>query len=575
MRKVLIVAVFAVAFLGMLAPPVFAQAPAPKVTITGLFDQVLSGGQNFYDGNYSRNGDREWYARTRFRPDFVFEVGRTKAVLGLELDADYGQTSTCGAGPGKAPFSCTGMHFGSTASAGLNTDVAGIVEIKWMYTEFDLTGKDSLMPFIPVLTVARAGLQAFGTLASYKVTYANGDFAGFSAVSTFAPNIKTNVTFVVVEDEIAGTGGLPQNRGAGAGARVTRGKDNAWILSADITPFQGLDVKPLYSYFRADGTTSGSARRTATDRFVGGGASNAVLNGGGGSTTAAAATYTGGGAVLGGGLYLNGDPFLHENRHTFGVDARWRSGPWGFDPTVYYQVGNRHVQAAIAQSGGGAFVVGNQETFMNSWLLDGIGSWQSGPFLVEVRGIYSTGNKATDNLSKRISYFEPLDMDSSYYAGWANILALGIDYFNGGGPTNNNMGTAIGYDRYGRIQLGLRGTYNYTPALAFYGVLSPTWTAQKVDTHTGQGVGTGTRTIIDDASFAAKSDSEQSRYIGTEADLGMTWKFAPNTAFDLVGAWLFAGKALDTFEIPVVGAPAVRRKAEDAWTIASRVRFSF
>ncbi len=37
MTKVLIVAVFAVAFLGMLAPPVFAQAPTPRVTITGLF----------------------------------------------------------------------------------------------------------------------------------------------------------------------------------------------------------------------------------------------------------------------------------------------------------------------------------------------------------------------------------------------------------------------------------------------------------------------------------------------------------------------------------------------------------
>src|SRR5712691_9154977 len=91
MRKVLIVAVFAVAFLGMLAPPVFAQAPAPKVTITGLFDQIMSAGQNFYDGNFSRDGDREWYARTRFRPDFAFEVGRTKAVLALELDLCYGQ----------------------------------------------------------------------------------------------------------------------------------------------------------------------------------------------------------------------------------------------------------------------------------------------------------------------------------------------------------------------------------------------------------------------------------------------------------------------------------------------------
>ena len=44
--------------------------------------------------------------------------------------------------------------------------VAGLFEIKWIYTEFDLTGKDSLMPFIPVLTVARAGGQPFGTIAN-------------------------------------------------------------------------------------------------------------------------------------------------------------------------------------------------------------------------------------------------------------------------------------------------------------------------------------------------------------------------------------------------------------------------
>ena len=48
-------------------------------------------GRNFYDGNYTRDGDHEWYARTRFRPDFEFAVGRTKAVLGIELDLMYGQ----------------------------------------------------------------------------------------------------------------------------------------------------------------------------------------------------------------------------------------------------------------------------------------------------------------------------------------------------------------------------------------------------------------------------------------------------------------------------------------------------
>ena len=41
-----------------------------------------------------------------------------------------------------------------------------------MYTEFPLTGKDSVMPFIPVETMARAGLQPFASIATYKNTYA-------------------------------------------------------------------------------------------------------------------------------------------------------------------------------------------------------------------------------------------------------------------------------------------------------------------------------------------------------------------------------------------------------------------
>src|SRR2546421_12693032 len=94
MRRWLVTAVFAFVILAMLAPPVLAQAPAPKVTITGTFDQITAAGRNFYDGNFSRDGDKEWYARTRFRPDFEFGVGRTKAVLGLELDLNYGQTGS-------------------------------------------------------------------------------------------------------------------------------------------------------------------------------------------------------------------------------------------------------------------------------------------------------------------------------------------------------------------------------------------------------------------------------------------------------------------------------------------------
>jgi hypothetical protein len=177
MRKSLVLALSAFLVLVALGSSAFAQTPAPKVTITGLFDQVISAGRNFYDGNFARDGDHEWYARTRFRPDFEFAVGRNKAVLGIELDLMYGQgRSNDGGFPGNNSGHVCGFvggcKFGTGGGLDLNTDVAGLFEIKWIYTEFDLTGKDSLLPFIPVQTVARAGGQPFATLANYKITYA-------------------------------------------------------------------------------------------------------------------------------------------------------------------------------------------------------------------------------------------------------------------------------------------------------------------------------------------------------------------------------------------------------------------
>src|SRR5213593_5189042 len=236
MRKRLVLALFAFVTLLAAAPHARAQAPAPKVTISGLFDQVTSMGRNFYDANYARDNDREWYARTRFRPDFEFAVGRTKAVLGVEIDLMYGQGgSNDGGFPGNNSGAAGGFAGGTKSATGggldLNTDVAGLFEVKWIYTEFDLTGKDSLMPFIPFLTVARAGGQPFATIANYKVYYANGDFAGLDLYSTFTPDIKNHLAWVDVEDQLAGG-----NR-ALAPARTSRGKDFAFIESLEITPF--------------------------------------------------------------------------------------------------------------------------------------------------------------------------------------------------------------------------------------------------------------------------------------------------------------------------------------------------
>jgi hypothetical protein len=504
-----------------------AQAPVPKVTITGLFDQVTSAGRNIYDGNFSRSSESEWYARTRFRPDFTLEVGRTKAVLGLEMDLQYGQT---GANDGSfgAGVAAGTQKPGVTGQLDLNNDIAGIIEIKWVYAEFDLTGKNSLLPFIPVETRARAGGQPFGSAATFKSTYATGDFAGLTLTTTWMPAIKTNVIFVQSEEETANV--------KRAVPPITRGNDFALILSPDIEPIKGLTIKPLYSYFHADGTTSGASRRSAVNpNSVGGNIANAPA--------------------------LPNAASIQEDRHTVGFDARWRFGPFSLDPTVFYQWGTR--DSVAFRSGGIRRVEGDT----HAWLVDVQGGWQLGPLLLEARAIYTTGNKARDDLSRGVRYFEPLDVDNTYYAGWANILSLSIDYLNGIGIQNGNMTSNIGYDRYGRAAFGARATYALTPALSFYGIVSPTWTAEKVDTDTGQAG--PLRTIVTGQSFTKGN----SRYIGTEADLGLTWRFAPNTTFDLVGAYLFAGSALDTLEI-VNGVPT-KREAEDGWTVAARVRLSF
>jgi hypothetical protein len=565
MRRFLVAAVLTLVTLVALAPPGFAQAPVPKVTISGLFDQVTSMGRNTYDGNLTRNSDSEWYGRTRFRPDFEFAVGRVRAVLGVEIDLAYGQMGANDGGfPGNNSGTNSGCKVNTNGCLDINTDVGGMMEIKWIYTEFPLTGKDSLLPFIPVETMSRAGAQPFDTLAQYKLAqFANGDFAGISAITTFAPNIKNNLAWVILEDQLAGA-----NRGVPSATKPARGEDYSLIVSPEFTPTKGLDIKPLFDWFHAEGNTAGSSRRnlvnTATATSGTAAAGNGTLNGPFGRSQLGNA---------------NGDPTFHENRYTIGMDARWRIGGFGLDPTLYYQWGKIDNMAAD-RSPGSTGAVGKHTADMSAFLFDVIGSYQLGPLLLELRGMYSSGNGARDNLSSKIRYFQPLDTDGNYYAGgWTQFFASAIDYFNQGWATTGNY---VGYDRYGRGQVTARATYNVTPALSFYALAGPLFTAQQVDTDTGSqlasagGTGTPARTTVSQNSWV----SGDSNYLGTEANLGMTWRFSANTAFDLVGGYFFAGDAFDATECTNGAAtcsPSLTRKksAQDAYTLAARVRLAF
>src|SRR5205085_1939599 len=258
-------------------------------------------------------------------------------------------------------------------------------------------------------------------------------------------------------------------------------------------------------------------------------------------------------------------PTVVENRYTIGVDALWRSGPFSLDPTVFYQFGDREQFLAG---------VGRRHLDRSAWLVDIRGAWQEGPIQLGVAAIYTTGNKARDRIdinANRLKFFEPITTDSSYYAGWAELSALGIDYFSPALAQNAGAftGVGIGYDKYGLIRLGARGFYGLTPDFTVRAAVTASWTAELVDTSSTSTPATNLRPVDGEGDV---------RYLGTELNLGFQWRFVPNVALDVVGAYLFTGGAMTT---SCVGAAcgtlgAVNgRRPQDVQSAVARVRYSW
>jgi hypothetical protein len=567
MRRVLLFSLALMALLGFVAPPdVFAQAaaPTPKFSITGFIDSVGTWSQNLSgsDTNVNRNqGDHQMYGRTRGRFDIIGEVGPAKAVFGFEIDGYWGQTSfsdTSSIGKGEPCFvtgtsgaiTCGTSAAGAESSFDLNTDTQGSIQVKWLYVEFPL-------PLVPFSTIARLGAQPFATAASYKLApYANGDFAGVNLYSTFSPTFKAQLTYVNIDENLLGKGAFgpvifggntfnnkcitssttsilqptPNIVTAQCQAQ-SRGDNFAIIVSPELTVMKGLDIKPMYSYVFVDGVMGNNGNEAREPR---GGVP--VLQGG---PFAPGAAGIAGADQAGTGV--------HEYRHTIGVDARWRSGPWSLDPTIYYQFGTQ----AKWNLGGIASAYGTagtrQSADISAWLGDIRASYQLGPLLLSAMTMWTTGNDAKSNLySGKIHYYQPLDTDTSYMTDWGTqIMSLGVDYYQILAPGVANPGTAIGWDKYGRVTFGAKASYAITPALTVGAGITPNWTWNKVDTDAFLVTGGGLQPsfVCRKTGISCRPQGE-SNYLGTEADLSLTYRFAPGLVFDWAFGYMWAGNAM-------------------------------
>jgi hypothetical protein len=603
MRRMIVLSLALLGLFGFVAPPdVFAQAAAPTPTfkITGFIDSVGTWTQNMStsDVNLNRNRDHQMYGRTRGRFDIIGEVGAAKGVFGFEIDSYWGQTGFIDSnnGPGcvtalSGAVTCGAVGAGSESSFDLNTDTQGNLQVKWLYVEFPL-------PLVPFSTIARLGAQPFATAANYKLaTYANGDFGGVNLYTTISPTFKVQLTYAAVDENILGKGAfgpfanttgatLKDNKcistaeavlAASACQSQSRGDNFALILSPEITVMKGLDIKPMYSYFSVTGLTSGSARQGRGGVSIASGGPFAPTS----SLNVQKSAGVGGADGAGTGV--------HEYRHTIGVDARWRSGPWSFDPTILYQFGTqaKWLQGGLAGAAATSNPYGEVGTRasadINAWLGDFRVSYQMGPLLLSGMTMFTTGQDAKSNPYKSIKYFTPLDTDTSYMADWGTqIMSLGLDYYQILSAANNNPGVSIGWDKYGRISAGLKASYAITPALTVGAGITPNWTWSKVDQDAFVVGSSGLQ-----PNFVCRKTGQNCRpegenqYLGTEYNVSLTYRFAPGLVFDWAFGYLQADNAMGHRFIGAgynagAGTPVAKDIGVEPVAITTaRVRFSF
>lgn len=519
MRRLAVFLVVAVVAVTFGSPAAWAQAPAPKVTITGFVDFVTSAYKNIQDNIVTNDDDDGWYSRERGVFTLTGEVGKSKAVFAFELDFTNGQ-----GGPASN---------GTSSNFDLDTDVPGFLETKWLYAETPITGPGSLLPFIPVESIGRFGAQPAAGHAYKPGILWSGDFPGVNLVTTWAPNLRSTLTYAQIGEALSGFN---------AGAKVS--EDRAFLASVEFDVFKGLTVKPTYAYAEYDGGNSGTANLGTEPK---GGFSTNVAGGGTG---------------------------LRTERHYIGGDVRWTAGGFSLQPTFIYSWGTQDVTATT-------------DVDISTWIFDVIGGYRIGPLNIEGRFAWTPGMEARECVQaiaatattagcaggEDINYYQPINSGFVYQAGWAEIQTSGIDYnlvSQSGGPGlaggpggSFRLGENPSYDKYGRITAAAAVDYSVTPALTLHFVTNWQWTAEEVDTDGVFGANGLTPT---------GNNNGKERFLGHEYDVGFTYRFAPNVAFDLIGGYLFAGDARGFATASVPGGP---RDPEDIWKISSRIRVSF
>jgi hypothetical protein len=130
---------------------------------------------------------------------------------------------------------------------------------------------------------------------------------------------------------------------------------------------------------------------------------------------------------------------------------------------------------------------------------------------------------------------------------------------------------SIGWDKYGRQQIGAKASYFLTPNLSGTAGVSVHLTHRAIDTQSftqnspGGAAGGGLL-----PAYATGKQDGDTNYLGTELHAVVGWRFAPGLSWDNGAGYMFAGDGFDAFT-----RSTGTRSANNAFIVTSRVRFTF
>jgi len=525
------------AVVGLAAAPAFAA----ELRTTGFIDNVFPHYERNIsdpgaDNDVTRNSDSAMYGRTRGILFFNFLASDDlRGVIGIELDSVWGLPRRDLAGSGCRADPSLGIYQFNCAGFQQNNDINNF-ELKHNYVDFRI-------PQLPIGNRTQlGGLPIFATPLHNQLIM-HGDFGGGQTRLTFTDQVSLMLYYAQLEENVETFHGL---------GNAGLGEDYATGATLQLRPIDGLDLHLVGVYGHLHNPFG------------------TLLTGNGGPFHS-----------------IQNDPtnVTTESRYYLGFDSRYRLGNLSLEPFFVYLLGARNFCAPgtlINTTGVGNPVactsrVGSpSSTNFNAYVGSFVARYTTGPWLLQAKYAYASGNRANDDINNRgignradVNNYRAMTTDGSpIWDEWFEILGRSeVD----GNSTQTfrrwaESGTA---DRFGWQVVGAHPEYQLSDNLVLEGAAGGFWTAGmrtacpavlRVGSITGPCGGP-----LNSSGEPIYNFTGRSNFLGWEVATGLRYTIMPGLTWTPRIAYAGYGEAF----------AANDRRAQGAWFFANRMIYIF